>query len=149
MAGYDDPSASAALARQQLEGYGGPVARVREQITDDSQVLMRPIESILVPPPWYRGRVLLIGDAAHATTPHLASGAGMAIEDAIVLGELLRRATPFPEALQEFMSRRYERCRLVVENSLKVAEWETQPDQTVTYPYQLLQGLRELLAQPI
>ena len=37
----DDPSVSAALARQQLEGYGGLVARAREQITDDSQVLMR------------------------------------------------------------------------------------------------------------
>ena len=120
----DDPSVSAALARQQLEGYGGLVARAREQITDDSQILMRPIEVILVPPPWYRGRVLLIGDAAHATTPHMASGAGLAIEDAVVLGELLRGAKPLAEALEEFMARRYERCRLVVENSVQVAEWE-------------------------
>jgi len=145
----DDPSAAAALAQQQLEGYGGLVARAREQITADSQVVMRPIESILVPSPWYRGRVLLIGDAAHATTPHTASGAGLAIEDAVVLGELLRRATPLAQVLEEFMARRYERCRLVVENSLQVAEWEKQPEPELAKASQLLQGLRQLLAQPI
>jgi 2-polyprenyl-6-methoxyphenol hydroxylase-like FAD-dependent oxidoreductase len=145
----DDPSVAAALARQQLEGYGGLVDRAREQITDGSQVLMRPIEVILVPPPWYRGRVLLIGDAAHATTPHTASGAGLAIEDAVVLGELLRPATPIAQVLEEFMARRYERCRQVVEHSLQVAEWEKQPELAVTNPSQVLQGLRQLLAQPI
>lgn len=35
------------------------------------------------------GRVCIIGDAAHATTPHKGSGAGMAIEDAFILGRLL------------------------------------------------------------
>src|SRR6185437_8846333 len=39
--------------------------------------------------PWHSGRVLLIGDAAHAPTPHLAMGAGIAMEDAVVLGEML------------------------------------------------------------
>jgi 2-polyprenyl-6-methoxyphenol hydroxylase-like FAD-dependent oxidoreductase len=145
----DEPSVSAALARQQLEGYGGLVARAREQITKDSQVVMRPIEVILVPPAWYRGRVLLIGDAAHATTPHTASGAGLAIEDAVVLGELLRAATPLDQMLEDFMVRRYERCRLVVENSVQVGEWQKHPERSVTNPAQLLQELRELLAQPI
>ena len=145
----DDPSMWAALARQQLEGYGGLVARAREQITDDSQVLMRPIESILVPPPWYRGRVLLIGDAAHATTPHMASGAGLAIEDAVVLGELLQRGAPLAETLDSFMERRYERCRLVVENSLQLGEWQKHPQASVAPPAQLLQGSQQVLAQPI
>ena len=104
---------------------------------------------IFVPTPWYRGRVLLIGDAAHATTPHLASGAGLAIEDAVVLGELLRSAKPVAAALEEFMARRYERCRLVVENSVQVAEWEKHPGDAAAYPTEVLQGLRQLLAQPI
>ena len=47
------------------------------------------MNSFLLPPPWHRGRVLVIGDAAHTTTPHLATGAGIAIEDAVVLAELL------------------------------------------------------------
>jgi len=50
--------------------------------TNAHAINYRPLEAILMPKPWYRGRVVLIGDAAHATTPHLASGAGMAIEDA-------------------------------------------------------------------
>lgn len=40
-------------------------------------------------PTFYRGRVALLGDAAHASTPHLGSGAGMAIEDVYILGSLL------------------------------------------------------------
>jgi 2-polyprenyl-6-methoxyphenol hydroxylase-like FAD-dependent oxidoreductase len=113
-----------AAARRRLEGYGGLVARARDQISATAQVLMRPIESILVPPPWYRGRVLLIGDAAHATTPHMASGACLAIEDAVVLGELLRRDRPLADVLAGFMARRYERCRMVVEHSLRLGEWQ-------------------------
>ena len=44
--------------------------------------------------PWHKGRVVLLGDAVHATTPHLGQGAGMAIEDSIVLAdELAAHAT--------------------------------------------------------
>ena len=57
-----------------------------------SQVIYRPLEGLLVPLPWHRGRVVLIGDAVHATTPHLASGACIGIEDAIVLAEEIERA---------------------------------------------------------
>lgn len=38
---------------------------------------------------YFRGNVVLLGDAAHATTPHMGAGAGMAIEDAFILGRLL------------------------------------------------------------
>ncbi len=48
--------------------------------------------------PWHVGRTVLIGDAAHATTPHLASGAGLAVEDALVLAEEIERARSFDEA---------------------------------------------------
>jgi hypothetical protein len=61
--------------------------QVREQLDERSQIVYRPLESLLVPQPWYRGRVVLIGDTVHATTPHMASGACIGIEDAIVLAE--------------------------------------------------------------
>jgi 2-polyprenyl-6-methoxyphenol hydroxylase-like FAD-dependent oxidoreductase len=77
-----------------------------------------------VPPPWHKGRVVLIGDAAHATTPHLASGAGIGVEDAVVLAEELERATDLDQALRAFTQRRYERCRMVVENSLALGDME-------------------------
>ncbi len=113
-----------ALLREQLAEYQGLVGEARERIADPQQINYRPIESLILPSPWYKGRVVLIGDAAHASTPHLAMGAAMAFEDAIVLSELLAANMPVAQALEEFMRRRYERCRLVVENSLQLVAWE-------------------------
>jgi 2-polyprenyl-6-methoxyphenol hydroxylase-like FAD-dependent oxidoreductase len=103
-----------AVMRQLLADFGGLMAEARERITRPEQIVCRPIESFILPAPWYRGRVLVVGDAAHPTTPHLASGAGLAIEDTIVLTELLCSDATLREALEEFMARRYERCRMVV-----------------------------------
>ena len=77
------------LLAEQLRGFDGSLGAVRDGLTASSQINYRPLEKLLVPPPWHRGRIILIGDAAHATTPHLASGAGLAVEDALVLGECL------------------------------------------------------------
>jgi 2-polyprenyl-6-methoxyphenol hydroxylase-like FAD-dependent oxidoreductase len=67
---------------------------------------------------------VLIGDAAHATTPHMAAGAMIGLEDAIVLAEELGRETSLLAALAAFQDRRWERCRMVVENSGRLAEIE-------------------------
>ena len=67
---------------------------------------------------------MLIGDAVHATTPHLASGAGIAIEDALVLSEELAAETDIERALTRFEERRWERCRLVVQNSVRIGHME-------------------------
>ena len=112
------------LLAQRLRNYGGIVGEIRDGLNDSSRVLYRPLEKLLLPAPWYRGRVLLIGDAAHSTTPHLASGAGIAVEDALVLAEELSRAADIGQGLQSFMTRRYERCRMVVENSVRLGDIE-------------------------
>jgi 2-polyprenyl-6-methoxyphenol hydroxylase-like FAD-dependent oxidoreductase len=77
-----------------------------------------------MPAPWHDGRAALIGDAAHATTPHIAYGAGLAVEDGVVLGDCLAAAANRAEALHTFMERRFERCRMVVENSLQICRWQ-------------------------
>ena len=78
-----------------------------------------------MPRPWSKGRVVLIGDAVHATTPHLASGACIGIEDAIVLAEEIGRSTTdVGAACAAFEERRWERCRMVVENSTRLGEIE-------------------------
>lgn len=68
--------------------------------------------------------MLLIGDAAHATTPHLASGAGIAVEDALVLGEMFADTDPASDdvatAFDRFMDRRFERARRVIERSVEI-----------------------------
>ena len=113
-----------ARLRQLLQGFAGRVGEFRDAITPESDILFRPLEALLLPRPWSRGNVVLIGDAAHATTPHLATGAGIAAEDAIVLVEELAKGTDIQAGLDAFMERRYERCRMVVENSVKIGELE-------------------------
>lgn len=97
---------------------------VRAQITADAQIVYRPLESLLMPQPWYQNRVVLIGDTVHATTPHMASGACIGIEDAIVLADELAADTSLAAALDRFQVRRWERCRMVVENSVRLGEIE-------------------------
>lgn len=110
--------------RALLAPFGGDLARIRDEMDETTPILARPLESILLEDDWYVGRVLLIGDAAHATTPHLASGAGMAVEDAIVLVEELDRAETFDAGMQAFMQRRLPRGKMVVGNSLELGRME-------------------------
>ena len=76
-------------AAMRAQGPARRSATLAEQITDDDGVVYRPLETLLLEGPWHSGRVVLLGDAVHASTPHLGQGAGMAIEDAIVLAEEL------------------------------------------------------------
>lgn len=113
------------LLRELMAGYGGIIGELRDGLNDASPIVMRPLEAFLLPPPWNVGRVLLIGDAAHPTTPQLASGAGMAVEDALVLAEEFSRAGGSPiQAFQAYTNRRWERCQLVVENSIEIGRRE-------------------------
>jgi 2-polyprenyl-6-methoxyphenol hydroxylase-like FAD-dependent oxidoreductase len=107
-----------------LAPYGGYVANVRERLGEESLVNYRPLEWVMLPAPWHQGRVVLIGDAVHATTPHMASGAGMAVEDGLVLADELARHDDIGEALAAFTVRRFERARMVVENSVRIGEIE-------------------------
>jgi 2-polyprenyl-6-methoxyphenol hydroxylase-like FAD-dependent oxidoreductase len=108
-----------------LESYSAPLVRqAAEQITDPAGVIYRPLETLLMPAPWFKNRVVIIGDAAHATIPQLGQGASLAIEDAVVLAEELQTGAPVSAALEQFMARRFERCKMVVESSNTVSEWE-------------------------
>ena len=120
-----DPAGFVEQLRALLAPFPAPlVQRIRDQIGDDSQIVFRPLEGLLMPRPWFRGRVVLIGDTVHATTPHLASGACIGIEDAIVLAEEIERHADVDAALAAFEARRWERCRMVVENSARLGEIE-------------------------
>ena len=110
--------------KQLMAPFSGLLGTLRDGLSDRSVIIVRPLEAILLPRPWHRGRVLLIGDAVHATTPHLASGAGIAIEDALVLSQELEREPDVERALVRFEERRWERCRLVVENSVRIGQME-------------------------
>ncbi|MFJ3394780.1 FAD-dependent oxidoreductase [Leifsonia aquatica] len=111
--------------RAYLAPFGGLAGRVRDEfVTDDADIVLRPEETMGVPTPWHRGRVVLMGDAVHTITPHLGQGAAQAIEDGVVLAETLSTHDELDDAFTEYTDRRLERCRLVVETSLRIAEWE-------------------------
>lgn len=111
--------------RALLERFPSPIIRkIASELSSEHQIVYRPLEQMLLPRPWSNGRVVLIGDAVHATTPHLAAGACIGIEDAMVLAEEVSAGADLTSALSAFEERRYERCRMVVENSGKLADIE-------------------------
>lgn len=110
----------AAVMRGKLAGCAPRIRALSEQIVDDDEVVYRPLETVLVEGPWHKGRIVLLGDAVHATTPHLGQGAGMAIEDSLVLAEELARHDLPEGAFAAFRERRYPRCKYIVEASLAI-----------------------------
>lgn len=105
--------------------YPAPMVQdILDQITEADKVNYRPLETLMMPAPWYKNRVVMIGDAAHATIPQLGSGAALAIEDAVVLAELLKSDDNVETILENYMKRRYERCKMIVDVSNQLAEWE-------------------------
>jgi 2-polyprenyl-6-methoxyphenol hydroxylase-like FAD-dependent oxidoreductase len=120
-----DPATFVDQVRALLADFPAPeLQAIRDGLGQGSQIVFRPLEGMLMPRPWSSGRVVLIGDTVHATTPHLASGACIGIEDAIVLAEEVAREVSVTAALAAFEARRWERCRMVVENSGRLGDIE-------------------------
>ena len=115
----------AEVLRERLGGFSDRVAEIRDRyVTDPDKVVLRAVESLLVPTPWHRGRVVLIGDAVHATSPHVGQGGAMAIEDALVLAEEVTTGDDLDAALTRFAERRYPRCKEIWEISRQIGNWE-------------------------
>jgi 2-polyprenyl-6-methoxyphenol hydroxylase-like FAD-dependent oxidoreductase len=96
-----------------LAPFGGWIGGLREVIAGQDSAAYGPVEEVTVDESWARGRVLVGGDATHATSPHLAQGAAMAAEDAIVLVHELERARRLDQALAAWYQRRLPRTGLV------------------------------------
>lgn len=96
-----------------LSRFGGWIGRLRDVIGGQASAAYGPIEQVTVAEPWARGRILVGGDAAHATSPHMAQGAAMAAEDAIVLAAELGQGEHLDQALEAWYRRRLPRATLV------------------------------------
>lgn len=112
--------------KSNLAGFGGHAGWIRDNMTMDDFINYRPLAAVLQPRPWYNGKIALLGDAVHATTPHLASGAGMAVESALVLAEEVDKAATIEAGLEAYQDRRYDRCRDVVETSVAAGRIQLQ-----------------------
>ena len=96
-------------------------------LTNAGQVLWHDIVDLPRLSRYAYGRVLLLGDAAHATTPNLGQGAGQAVEDAVVLGQCLSGCSEPTGAFQEFERRRLARTHRISNRSWRVgqvAQWQ-------------------------
>ena len=143
-----DPATLHTQMREKLEGYGGLAAQLAATLDDPAKVSYRPLEWLLAPNPWSKGRVVLIGDAAHANPPVLAQGAAMGIEDAIVLAEEVAAEGPVEAALACFASRRYNRVKFIVETSVQLAQWEVDHTPGVDVPG-VMRAASTRLSEPI
>jgi len=104
----------AGLFKERLAPYGGYVTDIAASLTPASDIVYSPIEPLMLPWPWSRGRVVIGGDAAHTFAPHLTQGAAMAAEDAFVLArEALDDDLPVEARLMRYSMKRYPRCAFV------------------------------------
>jgi 2-polyprenyl-6-methoxyphenol hydroxylase-like FAD-dependent oxidoreductase len=116
---YADEAATAAppdplaRVREVFGSFGGPVPAVLDAIEKVQVAITDEVEI----GSWWRGPVALLGDAAHATAPTLAQGAAMAMEDAVVLADSLRRSATVAEGLSDYERRRRPRTRWVLERT--------------------------------
>ena len=113
------------LLRERLAAFTAPeIVEAASRIDGTRHISFRPYDILLMPQPWFKGRVVLVGDAAHALTPQMTSGGGMAIEDAVVLTEELVSHSDVAQALASYSERRSERVRQVYEISLAICRSE-------------------------
>src|SRR5690606_22509311 len=109
-----------------FEGFAAPVFPLGAEMPGSTQVHFGSIEQVVMDE-WVRGRVVLIGDAAHASSPSMAEGAGMAMEDALVLAETLADAASPDAALAAYSQRRRPRVDWVQKQCMARDKMRTLP----------------------
>ena len=112
----DDPvPGRLARLRHRFGRFGGPVPEFLAAVQRDEDVHSGPVEWLELDR-WHTGRVVLVGDAAHAAPPHMGEGGSMALEDAVVLAESLAAGT-VDAALDAFEKRRRPHVEWVQQQS--------------------------------
>lgn len=120
-----DPATYADEMRRLARAYGGVWPEIVEHITDPAKVNYTWFDKLLVEGSWHRGRVVLVGDAAHCCPPTIAQGAAQSLEDASVLAELLTSGRDWDDDLfRAYYERRIARVRTVVEASVQIGQWQ-------------------------
>ncbi|MEV0786004.1 FAD-dependent monooxygenase [Streptomyces sp. NPDC050423] len=125
-----DPEKAHEQLKERLPMFSGPVAEALASVTGPEDVVYSRISQVTVEEPWHIGRVVLAGDAAHASTPHIAQGAAMAVEDALVLAESLDAEPDVAAALDLWEGRRRPRAMWVQAMSRAVLKQETGGEMT-------------------
>jgi 2-polyprenyl-6-methoxyphenol hydroxylase-like FAD-dependent oxidoreductase len=126
------------IQREMLAIYSGYHEPIETLIRNTQATVKHNIHDIQSLPTWQRGRVLLIGDAAHAVSPNSGQGASMALEDAMYLAKLLRDCGDYAQVFAQFEQARKPRVEKIVAEGRRRGN-----DKTVVSPFQ--QAIRELM----
>ena len=133
---------------EESQAYGGPWNDIRADLQAGAHVNYTWFTQHVVPAPWNRGRSVVIGDAAHSCPPTIAQGAAQALEDALVLTELLVAADAVDDALwNAFHARRVARAHAVVDASVQLGQWQIDHDREADAPG-LIFGIAHRMAEP-
>lgn len=112
--------------RRLLDLFAGDLDRISEIIrATHSEIGAYTVHDLSTIPTWHRGPVVLLGDAAHATSPNAGQGASLAMEDALVLALCLRDIPEVDAALATYERQRRERAEKVVAYSRRLGQSKT------------------------
>lgn len=145
--GLSDEEAARIMV-EESRAYDGPWNSIRADLEAGAHANYTWFTKHIVPAPWNRERVVIIGDAAHSCPPTIAQGAAQALEDALVLTELLVARDELDAALwDEFHARRIPRAQAVVEASVQLGQWQIDGDRDADAPG-LIFGIAHRMAAP-
>ena len=103
-----------AIRRHLLDFHGGWHDPIPQILAAAENIVVTDTLDVATLPMWSRGRTLLIGDAAHATSPHAGQGASLALEDAMRLGKLMQRDEGLGLIFRNFEAERRPRAEKIV-----------------------------------
>ncbi|RBP65599.1 2-polyprenyl-6-methoxyphenol hydroxylase-like FAD-dependent oxidoreductase [Brevibacterium sanguinis] len=133
---------------EESRAYGGPWESIRADLAAGAHANYTWFTTHIVDAPWNRGRVVIIGDAAHSCPPTIAQGAAQGLEDAFVLTELLLERDAVDQGLWDsFHDRRLPRATAVVEASTQLAQWQIDGDRDADAGG-LIHGIAQRMAEP-
>ena len=121
------PEDRAGALRRALAAQGPAARALADRLSADIATAQRAVQPQLLDGPWFRGALLCVGECAHALAPHFGQSAAQALEDATVLGALLREGLTREALLERFMARRSERARQVFAITRQAARWDLHP----------------------
>ena len=117
-----DPGVWFEVMAAKFREFSGPARHFIEELGPTSEVIYTAVEEIVLPLPWHAGRVVLVGDAAHASTPFMGQGGAMGIQDAVILARLLDSDNDIRTILETYGKALEPVCRFAQDVSRQVGE---------------------------
>ncbi len=145
--GVSDEEATGIML-DESRAYQGPWESIRADLEAGAHANYTWFTKHIVEEPWNRGRVVIIGDAAHSCPPTIAQGAAQGLEDALVLTELVLAADQLDQGVWDaFHARRLPRATAVVEASVQLGQWQLEGNRDADAGG-LIFGIAQQMAQP-